>query len=192
MKSSAKSLAFWSRDFWRVSPAWQDPVFRKRFFWVCYGLVVLAMVIKSLLGSYAITLNVYPETCIPKSRVMLLDLRGFASVRDFHVGDVVSFKVQAMERFFPKETIYAKYVAGVEGDKVVVKDGVISINGKRWGSLDLVTLKKLPGPMSRYDRTFTVGQDELLMLGTHHKSYDGRYWGVVKKDEIIGRAYPLL
>lgn len=190
-EQSLAQVAFWRKSFWQASPAWGDAAFRKRFFWVCYGLVILALVVKAFFSNFALTLNFYPDTCIPKSRVMLLDLRGFASVREFQRGDVVSFKVDQMQRFFPKETIYAKYVGGVEGDRVVVKDGVISVNGKQWGKLALVSMKKLPGPMSRYDRALTVGKDELLMLGTQEKSYDGRYWGVVKKEEIIGRAHPI-
>lgn len=184
-------VAFWRKSFWKVSPAWSDPAFKKRFFWVCYTLIVCGLLYKSVFAGYAVTLNFYPETCIPKSRLMILDMRGFESVREFKRGEVVSFKVPQMRKFFPADAVFAKYVAGVEGDKIVVKDGWISVNGKKWGELKLVALKKLAGPVSRYDKEFVVGRDELLMLGTHEKSYDGRYWGVVHKEEIIGRAYPI-
>lgn len=105
--------------------------------------------------------------------------------------DTVAFKTPHMRRYFPEQTIYAKYVAGIEGDVVAVKDGVVSINGKPWGKLNLITSKKLEGTMADFERTFTVGKDELLMLGTHPDSYDGRYWGVIKKEEILGRVYPI-
>lgn len=186
-----EKYGFWRREFWSVSPAWKEPKFRKRFFWVAYALIAFTVLWRSFCSGWAVTIDVMPELCIPGARVMLLDLHGFGSVREFERGMVVSFKNQAMQKFFPKNYIYAKYVAGVQGDHVVVKDGTITVNGKEWGKLNLVTLKKLPGPMSSYDKDFIVGKDELLMLGTHVKSYDGRYWGVVHRDEIIGRAYPI-
>lgn len=180
-----------SRSFWKVSDRWSETQFRKRFFWICYAIVILALVVNQVGKSFAITINVYPETCIDNSRLMVLDLRGFKGVSEFKKMDAVAFKSKSMRRFFPEHTIYAKYVAGVEGDVIRVNDGAVFINDKEWGRLNLVTSKKLKEPMSSFDRTFTVGKDELLMLGTHPDSYDGRYWGVIKKEEILGRVYQI-
>ena len=40
-------------------------------------------------------------------------------------------------------------------------------------------------------RTYQLGPDEYLMLGTVNTPYDGRYTGPVTLDQIRGRALPL-
>ncbi|RMD69023.1 MAG: pilus assembly protein, partial [Gammaproteobacteria bacterium] len=50
-------------------------------------------------------------------------------------------------------------------------------------------LKKKPGS---FDRSFTVPEGHVLLMGVAPNAYDGRYWGTVPISWITGRATPLL
>lgn len=82
-----------------------------------------------------------------------------------------------------------KVVAALPGDRVRVDDEGISINGKFWGPLGLAN--RLGANDFRMLRDSAVPEGKALLLGTMPGSYDGRYWGFLDQDQIIGQAWPL-
>ena len=100
-------------------------------------------------------------------------------IRDEKVDDEVK---QALVKFI-------KFVAALPGDKVMVKDKILYINGEQWGRLALLDRHFVKGTAETYEGTFTVQPGQLLVLGTNPRSFDGRYWGTISDDNIIGRAY---
>jgi len=86
----------------------------------------------------------------------------------------------------------AKLVAGVPGDMVEVTAQGISINGRHWGPLNAIVLEKSGKTAESVTRSFEIPEGELLLLGTLPRSYDGRYWGTVKLEQVIGRAWMVL
>lgn len=91
----------------------------------------------------------------------------------------------------PEGARVIKYAAAVAGDKVHVDSKGISINGKYWGPLNPSVMKKGKVSVSDVSKDYTVPAGHVLMLGTETRSWDGRYWGLLKTSQIFARARPL-
>jgi signal peptidase I len=128
-------------------------------------------------------------------------------------GDVVVFHFPLNEKVY-----YVKRIVGVPGDKVQVIDGKLFINGKPCkyqpdgdysyyedgklytGKIYYEFLPKRDGSVKKHmilktgtegDNTpvFVVPKGQYFMMGDNrNNSYDSRYWGFVKRDEIVGVA----
>lgn len=84
-----------------------------------------------------------------------------------------------------------KYAAAVAGDRVHVDVNGISINGRYWGPLNPSVMEKGKVGVSEVTKDYTVPTGQVLMLGTGPRSWDGRYWGLVKVSQIVAKARPL-
>ncbi len=100
-----------------------------------------------------------------------------------------------MEPFYKKGTPAVKIMAGVPGDHVAVTEQGIAINGKHWGPLTHVQrgekLREMGRRLEEFLRDEEIPIGQFAMLGTYERSYDSRYWGYIRHDQIIGRAVPL-
>jgi signal peptidase I len=106
-------------------------------------------------------------------------------------GDVVVFKAPQSEPCAADECEYIKRIIGVPGDKVMVKGGSVYLNGK------LLDQKFLPSDFISDPGTFsqegvekTVPSDQYLCFGDNRShSRDGREFGPIKRDSIVGKAF---
>jgi len=120
-------------------------------------------------------------------------------------GDVVVFK-------FPRDEsiVYVKRLVGLPGDKVELKEGVLFINdkempqtklgaGEKRDGFEMVKYEELLGekrhvlqraeysPFPSFGPT-TVPSGEYFMMGDNRdRSSDGRAWGFVRRDQLLGR-----
>lgn len=124
--------------------------------------------------------------------------------------DKVSYKFSDPNRgdivvFSPTETLqkeqyqdaFIKRVIALPGEKVQLKNGKVFINDKplvetrylgqaQKTVVDVCTSSQQPPFLSR---TVTIPADSYLVLGDNrNSSYDSRCWGVVPKENIIGKA----
>lgn len=104
-------------------------------------------------------------------------------------GDIIVFR-------FPgdKSKDYIKRVIGVEGDTIEVIDKKVYINGRPFEDPYGVHLDPLVFPRGMEVRDnfgpFTVPEGSVFVMGDNRdRSYDSRYWGVVRLEEIKGRAF---
>jgi signal peptidase I len=106
-------------------------------------------------------------------------------------GDVVIFKAPSTESCAAEECEYIKRIIGLPGDKVMVKDGQVYLNG------ELLNQTFLPngvitseGQFSQEGIEETVPDGEYLVMGDNREhSRDGREFGPIKKDSIVGKAF---
>lgn len=106
-------------------------------------------------------------------------------------GDVVIFKAPSTEPCAAEECEYIKRVIGIPGDKVMVKEGKVYLNG------ELLNQNFLPdgvvtneGQYTKEGVEVTVPEGEYLCFGDNREhSRDGREFGPISKDLIVGKAF---
>lgn len=97
-------------------------------------------------------------------------------------GDVVVFKPPVAS-----QDDFIKRVIGVPGDHVVVRDGVVSVNGQ---PLDEPYVHGAISACGGQYCDVTLGADEYYVMGDNRpNSSDSRYWGPVKGSNIKGHAW---
>ncbi|MBD2386564.1 signal peptidase I [Cylindrospermum sp. FACHB-282] len=112
-------------------------------------------------------------------------------------GDIVVFSPTVELQKEQYHDAFIKRVIGLPGDKIELKDGKVYINSK-----PLQEDKYLPNTQRTVTEVCTSGQqppflakpqtiptNSYLVLGDNRgSSYDGRCWGLVPRQNIIGRA----
>ncbi|MFA5025248.1 MAG: signal peptidase I [Candidatus Shapirobacteria bacterium] len=106
-------------------------------------------------------------------------------------GDVVVFKAPSTEACAEDECEYIKRVIGLPGDTVMVQESKVYLNGKlleqKFLPDDYVTS---PGAFCQEGLTVSVPEGQYLVFGDNRgHSRDGREFGPIKKDLILGRAF---
>lgn len=107
---------------------------------------------------------------------------------DIERGDLIQFRASNVGHGFEGYP-WVKMVGAVPGDRVEIRGERLFINGRLRDQLWLVkALGKKPGD---FDTSYTVPPGEYFVMGTTPESFDSRYWGTIKREQIIGSASPL-
>ncbi len=93
-------------------------------------------------------------------------------------------------RYLPNSVSMLKAVAALSGDEVCAAGNLISINGQP--SVTRQIRDRAGRPMPRWNGCRTLQGDEVFLLNKNAPfSFDGRYFGVVKAQLVLGEAHPL-
>jgi len=106
-------------------------------------------------------------------------------------GDVIVFRYPV-----DRSKDFIKRVIAREGDTVEIKDKTIYVNGKNmkdpWGHY--LQTPVIPGYLSPKDNLppVKVPKDSYFVMGDNRdNSLDSRFWGFVKKEDLVGKAFIL-
>ena len=108
-------------------------------------------------------------------------------LKNSRLGDVIVFKAP-----LDPDKDYIKRVIGTPGDRVLIKNGDVYLNGKRLDeSLYLKPSVKTYGEsFLKEGEEITIPKDEYFVLGDNRSfSSDSREWGFVKRKSIIGESF---
>jgi conjugative transfer signal peptidase TraF len=99
-------------------------------------------------------------------------------------------RLAAERRYLPATVPLVKRVAALDGDTVCAIDRAVTIDGRHVADQRAADRLGRPLPAWRGCRTLGRGDIFLLMAGVPD-SFDGRYFGLVPANAIIGKLVPL-
>ena len=162
------------------------------------GAIVIAVVVRTfILQTFWIPSPSMSPTLVQNDRVLVNKLA--YKFHDVNRGDVVVFERPPTE---PPSEIkdLIKRVVGLPGDKVSIRDGKVYINGRVLEEpyvhglqtvLDSCPITYVPGIDTKAG--FKVPEGDLLVLGDNRiNSHDGRCFGPIDEDLVVGRAFFLM
>ena len=84
---------------------------------------------------------------------------------------------------------FLKRIAAMEGDTVCAKGSAVSVNGKPVA--ERAEVDAAGDPLPSWTGCVTLDADLAFLLGDHPGSFDGRYWGISERANLIGPWRPL-
>ena len=115
---------------------------------------------------------------------------------DFKRGDIVTFSTKRYKDIldYPgsiKNITFSKYIAGISGNYIRIENNKIYVNNKEKGNIFKVDGLNNRLPQLK-EKEYIVKEDEVFVLGTNDKSFDSRYYGCIKKSDVIYKLVPLI
>lgn len=91
--------------------------------------------------------------------------------------------------YIPSNVPLVKRIAAVSGDRVCASGPTLTVNGK--AAARRRAADGLGRPMPRWTGCHLLAEGEYLLLTDSPGSFDGRYFGVTRQHQLLGRATPL-
>lgn len=95
----------------------------------------------------------------------------------------------AERHYLPKTVPALKRIAAVGGQIACAHDGALYIDGRRVARAR--TVDGAGRPLAPWQGCRQLRADELLLLNPNDTSFDGRYFGPISRDAVIGNALPV-
>lgn len=131
-------------------------------------------------------------------------VKGDSMIPNFQTGnylivDEISYRFKAPERGdvvvlkYPLQTTerFIKRIIGLPGETIQVQDGKVVVTENNGSVVELIEKSYLPNlKATNGNIKITLKDNEYFVLGDNrNESYDSRSWGVLPKDDIVGRAF---
>jgi len=188
---------------------------RKRYVRTVTSLIILFLLIGAICG---FTTNFIPSKSmepllVPGDHILTMRAwMAFPAGMGIGRNDVIVFRIPlsqlgeegeneagqkaATEKGKPPETILIKRIIGLPGERIRIEGNSIFINGAPYKAD--YTYKPVTHPDDLefrygYLEDFKIPKDEYFVLGDNRdESEDSRYWGTVKRQNILGRFVKVL
>lgn len=143
-------------------------------------IIAILIVIVAILGTIYIVDGASMEPSFNDGEYILVEKLSYW-LSTPHRGDAVILKFPGD----PENKKYIKRIIGLPGDKIVIKNQKVYINGSAINEFYLTY-----GTPTLPDLNITVGQKEYFVLGDNREnSNDSRIWGTCPEKLIIGKAW---
>lgn len=135
------------------------------------------------------------KPCIP-GRVFLVERKlqsAFNSELNIKRGDAIVFRTDDRTGpYYQPGVRFAKYVRGTAGDRVVIDpSGKVHVMGRGYyfsSALEQPVVQRLGRGMEDFKKDYTLASGAYFVMGTLPHSFDSRYWGPVRGDQVVGKA----
>ncbi len=156
---------------------------------VIVGAVVVALLIKTFVAqAFRIPSDSMVPTLMDGDRVLVNKLS--YDVHDINRGDVVVFsRPEGLPATSSEPEDLIKRVIGLPGDELMTTEGELYVNGR------LLEEPYLPDGTVNLglEQPITVPDDEIFVMGDNREnSSDGRQFGPVPVDSVVGRAFMVM
>lgn len=128
------------------------------------------------------------DRCLPDVHLSLLIHHAPSEIHD---GDMLFFARPQGILGYVREEYVMKVVAGVPGDRIVIKDGDVKINGKLAVKGFALAVPYYHHPAQFYEKDEVIPKGKLFMIGTNPLSDDSRYWGYLDVGYVRGNGYKI-
>ena len=148
--------------------------------------LVLVLLGSVFLSRFQIGVDTQSDKCI-HGTVFLID----KADKELERGALFAYRSRGTKWIYPDGTLMVKAMQGLPGDRVeVTPDFEVRVNGiHKAQGLPLAGTLTASEARRRFCGSATLQSDEAWMLGTLPHSFDSRYWGPIKTEQIVGRAY---
>lgn len=155
-------------------------------FWTVVAWAAAHMGMAVLRAHYRLGLDLEDVRCMPWVAYIIK----LGPIENIKHGDYIAIR-DADGLLGPKfkDQLLGKQVTGMPGDRIVVKNDFLWINGKPIGALILNA--KLGKGAGAFDRDEVVPPGKLFLTGTEPRSYDSRYVGFFDPKHIVGSVSPV-
>lgn len=154
--------------------------------WVVIVFALAVAIARYFSAHYRIAIDTQLVPCLD-ARVLLIDLDDRKPV----IGAIFAFTApESASPVYPRGTLMAKRVMAGPGDTVsVTAGGKILVNGteiaRGMPHLSLLSLQE----RDRFYGQRLLKDGEWWMVGESATSFDSRYWGPLKEEQVVGRAH---
>ena len=107
------------------------------------------------------------------------------TIRSIHTAPAYAAK----RNFVDEGDRFLKRIAAMEGDTVCAEDSTLWVNGKPVA--ERAEVDAAGDPLPSWTGCVTLDADQAFLLGDHPGSFDGRYWGISERANLIGPWRPL-
>ncbi len=135
---------------------------------------------------YRLGIDWQVERCLPDTHAVLIDLRSDIPKR----GGLIAFRGQGLEPLFTDGTHMVKILVGLPGDRIEITPNRTTVNGIEVAT-GLHLAERLGQPPEAFARSFIVPDGHYFGVGKSDNSFDSRYFGLIRQDQIIGKAWRL-
>lgn len=154
---------------------------------VCISAMVMIVFIQWALACWSLGLDFAPIKCLPGTAYLIR--KAPPAIDEVRRGDLYAYASHGLAPLLKDGSSVVKIAAGLPGDRVDVNARGVFINHRWWGPLNPITMARTHRTVASVTRSFTLKSDEVLMLGTLPRTYDGRYWGPIKASWLLGHAW---
>lgn len=123
--------------------------------------------------------------CFPDHKFFLVDLKRIEAQRDA----IIAYRSHGLAPFFADGTLMGKVVKGMPGDHLQINEKGVFINGVMQAD-GFPLLSRLQVSKESLYRDEIIPDGKYFLMAPAPESYDGRYWGYIDEDQIVGRATP--
>lgn len=85
-----------------------------------------------------------------------------------------------------------KYVQALEGDTITIKNAEVYVNNRYIEKSKILKQDRLGNALTGELQAKTLAKGEFLVMNNKENSFDSRYFGVIKKEQILSKICPLL
>lgn len=150
-------------------------------------IVAIFLLFAWIESRYRIGIDSQVIRCFPDHKFFLVDLKDKVTARD----RIIAYKAQGLAPYFADGTLMGKVIKGLPGDHLQINSNGVFINGALIADGFPLT-DRLQVDESTFYKDEIIPAKKYLLMAPAPESYDGRYWGYVDEQQIVGKATPFM